>query len=173
MSSGLIHIYCGDGKGKTTAAVGLAVRASGAGKKVLFSQFLKSGLSSEIAVLQMIDGITIRHCDTERGWVRDMTDSQREQAACDYDCFLRDLFREAAGFDLFVLDEVSPACNHGLVSQDGLVELLERKPEGLEVVITGREPSGALAELADYVTVMKKIKHPFDRGVMAREGIEF
>ena len=171
--SGLIHIYCGDGKGKTTAAVGLAIRAAGAGKKVLFSQFLKDGTSSEITVLRAIDGITVRHCDTVRGWVRGMTDSQRGQAAYDYSEFLQELFLASAGYDLLVLDEVITACQYRLVPVEALVELLKGKLDELEVVLTGREPSSDLTALADYVTVMKKRKHPYNRGVSARKGIEF
>jgi cob(I)alamin adenosyltransferase len=171
--SGLIHIYCGDGKGKTTAAVGLAVQAAGAGQKVLFAQFLKTDMSSEIPVLRGLDGVRVRHCATVRGWVRDMTEPQRTQAAGDYNGFLAELFREAEAYDLLVLDEVITACGAGFIQPAALARLLETKPEGLEVVLTGRDPDPALTELADYITEMRKKKHPFDRGIRARKGIEF
>ena len=171
--SGLIHIYCGDGKGKTTAAAGLAVRAAGAGKRVLFAQFLKDGTSSEIPVLKGIDGVRVRLCHTVTGWVRDMTASQREQAARDYGCFLAELFQAAEAYDLLVLDEAVGACNHGLIREEALTAFLREKPAALEVVLTGRDPSPALMALGDYITEMRKMKHPFDRGIRARKGIEF
>ena len=171
--SGRIHIYCGNGKGKTTAAVGLSVRAAGAGKRVLFAQFLKTGTSGEIGILRDIDGIEVRHCATVRGWVRNMSDPQKETAATDYERFLEDLLREAPDYDLLVVDEAAAACRYGLISVERLAEFLRNKPESLEVVLTGRDPDPELMELADYITEMKKIRHPFDQGVRARQGIEF
>ena len=167
---GLIHIYCGNGKGKTTAAVGLTVRAAGAGKRVLFAQFFKSGDSSEIAVLQSLPTVTTYHCDTVRGFFSRMTGEQRAQAAR---AMLRLLFDRAQEADLLVLDEAVSACNHGMIPEAELIRFLGAKPEALEVVMTGREPSEALLETADYVTEMRKIRHPFDAGVRARRGIEF
>ena len=171
--SGLIHIYCGDGKGKTTAAVGLAVRAAGAGKRVLFAQFLKPDTSSEIGILRKIDGIEVRHCATVQGWVRDMSDPRKQTAAADYERFLEDLLREAPDYDLLVLDEAAAACRYGLISAGTLAGFLREKPETLEVVLTGRDPDSVLLETADYVTEMRKLRHPFDQGVRARKGIEF
>ena len=171
--SGLIHIYCGDGKGKTTAAVGLAVRAAGAGKRVLFAQFLKTDTSSEIGVLRKIDGIEVRHCNTVRGRVRNMSAAQKKTVAEDYSRFLTELFRAAPEYDLLILDEAAAACRHGLISAGLLAEYLRNKPDALEVVLTGRDPDPELMALADYITEMKKIRHPFDRGIRARQGIEF
>lgn len=169
---GLIHIYCGNGKGKTTAAVGLAVRAAGAGKRVLFAQFLKPGTSSEIPVLRAA-GVDVRHCGTVRGWARSMTGEQRTAAAVDYGAFLEELFRDAPDYDLLVLDEAAAACRWELIREERLAELLAAKPEALETVVTGRDPGPALMALADYVTEMKKVRHPYDRGIAAREGVEY
>jgi cob(I)alamin adenosyltransferase len=110
---GLVHTYTGDGKGKTTAAVGLSVRAAGAGKTVLFAQFLKDGSSSEIAVLNEIENIKTRHCETVTGWVKDMTEEERAKAKADYARFLSDLFAEAEAedADLLILDEILAAVN--------------------------------------------------------------
>lgn len=170
---GLIHIYCGDGKGKTTAAVGLAVRAAGAGKKVVFTQFFKDGSSSEIKVLQGVENIQIRHCNTVRGFWKRMTDAQKARASADYTQLFSDVARLAMDADLLVLDEIVSACNHGTIAEVAVTDFLRSKPEKLEVVLTGRNPSEHLLHLADYVTQMQKIKHPYDRGIAARKGIEF
>lgn len=170
--AGLIHLYCGDGKGKTTAAVGLAVRASGAGKRVIFTQFFKDGSSSEVEALKTLPGIRTIHAQTVKGFYRSMTPEQREQAREDYTALFRQV---AAGkdADLLILDEIVSACNRGVVPETLVTDFLRSKPSGLEVVLTGRNPSPALMELADYITEMRKLRHPYDRGVVARRGIEF
>lgn len=170
---GLIHVYCGDGKGKTTAAIGLAVRAAGAGKRVVFTQFFKDGSSSEIKVLQGVENIQILHCNTVRGFWKRMTDAQKARASADYTQLLSDVARLAMDADLLVLDEIVSACNHGTIAEVAVTDFLRSKPEKLEVVLTGRDPSECLLRLADYVTQMQKIKHPYDRGIAARKGIEF
>lgn len=171
---GLIHIYCGDGKGKTTAAVGLSVRAAGAGKRVLFTQFFKDGSSSEIKILEQLPQVRTDICKTHYGFYKRMDETERCQARRDYTALLEDALEKARDFaGLLVLDEVISACNHGMVPEDRLLAFLERKPKDLEVVLTGRSPSQALLALADYVTEMKKEKHPYDWGVPARKGIEF
>ena len=170
---GRIHIYCGDGKGKTTAAVGLAVRAAGAGKKVVFTQFFKDGSSSEIRVLQGVENIQMLHCNTVRGFWKRMTDEQKARVSEDYTRLFSDVTRLAMDAGLLVLDEIIAACNHGAVTEVAVADFLRSKPERLEVVLTGRNPSERLLRLADYVTQMQKIKHPYDRGIAARKGIEF
>lgn len=171
--AGLIHIYCGDGKGKTTAAVGLAVRAAGAGKNVVFTQFFKDGSSSEISQLNRLETIHTLHCQTVKKLFRGMNDAEKEKASADYTALLSRVFQAARDADLLVLDEVISACNHGTVPEAMVTAFLRQKPETLEVVLTGRNPSEALLCLADYVTQMQKIKHPFDHGIPARKGIEY
>ena len=170
---GLIHIYCGDGKGKTTAAVGLAVRAAGAGKKVVFTQFFKDGSSSEIKVLQNVENIRTLHCKTVRGFWKRMTDEQKAKVCADHTGFFAEITQLARNADLLILDEIISACNHSTVAETAVTVFLRQKPENLEVVLTGRNPSEHLLRLADYVTQMQKIKHPYDRGIAARKGIEF
>lgn len=171
--SGLIHIYCGDGKGKTTAAIGLAIRAAGAGKRVVFAQFFKDGSSSEISVLKAVGNIQAVHCNTVRGFWKRMDDVQKAKASKDYTSFLAEIIVLAKDADLLVLDEIISACNHGAVTEAAVLDFLRDKPNGLEVVLTGRNPSKALLELADYVSEIRKVKHPYDCGIAAREGIEF
>lgn len=171
--SGLIHLYCGDGKGKTTAALGLALRAAGAGKQVVFTQFFKDGSSSEIGPLAALPGVRVFHADTVRGFYRNMTPTQREQAGKDYTALFRQVTQAAQEADLLILDEIVSACNRGVVPEKLVTDFLREKPARLEVVLTGRNPSAALLELADYITEMRKLRHPFDRGIGARKGIEF
>lgn len=172
--TGLIHIYCGKGKGKTTAATGLAIRAVGAGKKVVFTQFLKKGNSSEIDVLKRIEGISVYTLSTHRGFYKNLNEEQRKETKKEYGKLLETVMEESQNnADVLVLDEILSACTHGIADEDKLIEFLKNKPEGLEVVMTGRNPSEKLMETADYITEMTKIKHPYDRGIKARKGIEF
>ncbi|MBQ7875139.1 MAG: cob(I)yrinic acid a,c-diamide adenosyltransferase [Oscillospiraceae bacterium] len=170
---GLIHIYCGNGKGKTTAATGLAVRAAGFGKKVIFTQFFKNGSSCEIKSLKKLENISLFHCETPYGLFSKMTEEEKESAKKDYSELLERALSSAEEADLLVLDEAVSSCNYGIINEERLCEFLENKPKELEVVLTGRHPSEKLLSLADYVTEMKKIKHPYDEGIGARKGIEF
>ena len=167
---GLIHLYCGDGKGKTTAAVGLSVRAAGAGKRVLFAQFLKDGSSSELNILRALQNVEVACCEQNFGFFRSMDEQTKAAARLTYSALLR---KSADGVDLLVLDEAVAACNHGLIEEATLIDFLRRRLETLEVVLTGRNPSQHLLDAADYVTEMRKCKHPFDRGIAARRGVEF
>ncbi|MDO4260800.1 MAG: cob(I)yrinic acid a,c-diamide adenosyltransferase [Eubacteriales bacterium] len=173
LKKGCLQIYCGDGKGKTTAAVGLAVRAAGTGLKVLFCQVMKDGTSGEVEMLKKL-GVSYQCCTDRFGFFWNMTDAQKEEAAKAY----TDVFLDAAAqaraedYDLFVVDEFMSAYNHGLIDQKKALTFLMERPERLEIVLTGRDPGEELLELADYVTEMRKIKHPFDRGIPARRGIE-
>jgi len=170
---GCIHIYCGDGKGKTTASVGLAVRAAGNGMKVLFCQCMKDGTSSEVKMLQKL-GITYCCCPERFGFYWNMTDEQKEKAAHAYTHLFEEVTRRAEEekYDLLVIDEFMSAYNHGLIHQKTALYFLVNKPKHLEVVLTGRDPGEELLKLADYVTKMRKVKHPFDEGIPARKGIE-
>ena len=175
---GLIHIYCGDGKGKSTAAAGLAVRAAGRGLKVLMVRFLKTDDSGEVPVLQGIPGITLVPCDKTFGFTFRMTPEEKKEAAAYYQQKFLDACRLAGQegknqVDLLILDEIMAAVNTGMVSQEDVIRFLEEKPDHLEVVLTGRNPSEKLASLADYVSEIRAVKHPFTEGVSAREGIEF
>ena len=171
--TGRVHIYCGDGKGKTTAAVGLAIRAAGAGKRVLFTQFFKDGSSSEIRILSQIDNIQVLHKQTVRGFFSRMTAEQRAIASRDYSQHFREICTLCRDKDVLILDEIISACNHDTIQESELVSFLENRPENLEVVLTGRNPSSELLSAADYVTKMEKMKHPFDQGISARKGIEY
>jgi len=169
----MIHLYYGDGKGKTTAACGLAVRAAGAGLRVLFLQFFKNGSSSEIASLSGIRGVDVLLPDVHHGRYKSMDEAQREAVGESYRALLRTVERQAAGYDLIVLDEAVSAYGYGLLGQTQLPDFLRKEGQNREIVLTGRTPQPELLALADYATEMRKEKHPFDRGVKARKGIEF
>lgn len=173
--NGCIHIYCGDGKGKTSAALGLAVRAAGRGKQVLLVRFLKSDDSGEIPVLNEISGITVIPCDRSFGFVFSMTDEMRKEAACYYQNCFEAVCKQAVEehFDVLIMDELMAACNYGMVLEADILCFLKNKPSYMEVIMTGREPSEAICEMADYVSEIKMIKHPYTKGIPAREGIEY
>lgn len=171
---GLVHIYCGEGKGKTTCSVGLTVRACGYGLNVLFMQFLKSGDSSELKVLRSLDGITVLGTKPIKKFSFQMTEEEKQETrdvnAAQFNDMLKLLHEQK--FDMLVLDECLGAIEAGLLDEQLIVDFLKSKPEHLEVVLTGRYPSDTLVELADYVSRIDKVKHPFDKGIPARAGIE-
>lgn len=173
--SGLVHIYCGDGKGKTTAAAGLAVRAAGRGKRVLIARFLKTDDSGEVAVLNSIPGIYVKPCVKTFGFFYQMTEETKTEAKEYYGELFDETWKQAAEerFDMLILDEIMAACRYGLVPEKKLEERLKNRPPRLEVILTGRDPWPGLLELADYVSEVCKRKHPFDTGGKARKGIEW
>ena len=172
---GCVHIYCGDGKGKTSSAVGLAVRASGRGKKVLIVRFLKTEDSGEVEVLRKIPGITVTPCDRTFGFVFRMNEEQKREAGAYFQSRFETAVKTAVedGVDLLVLDEILASCNYGMVREDDVAEFLRNRPAEMEVVLTGRDPSDRLIALADYVSEIKMVKHPYTQGIGAREGIEY
>lgn len=178
---GLIHIYCGDGKGKTTAAVGLAVRMAGSGGQVVIARFLKDEASSEVNVLRGIKGIEVLPCGRGFGFTWQMTEEVRQEAAAYYKQLLADAFERAVCLAkqqaeqkiLLILDEVCAAINSGLIEEKQLLLFLDSSKEWIEVVMTGRDPLPSMAERADYISELQKKKHPFDNGVTARKGIEY
>ena len=169
----MIHLYHGNGKGKTTAACGLAVRAAGSGMKVLFVQFFKSGNSSEIKVLSSVPSIKILLPGIYYGRYKNMTESQKEETAIRYRSFMDEVISESSCYDLIVLDESVSVYGYGLVDKDAFIDFLKQNKDKKEIVLTGREPADELKEIADYITEMRKEKHPFDKGVKARKGIEY
>ena len=170
----MIHIYFGGGKGKTTAACGLAVRAAGAGRRVLFCQFLKSGESCERLAMRRLEDIEWLGAPMD-GFLFQMGADERSAA----EAAQRDVFRDAAmrmkcgRYGLVVLDEVLWLAVEGIVPERELVCALKAVPEGCEVVLTGASAPEKVLACADYVTEMRKVKHPFDRGARARRGVEF
>lgn len=171
---GLIHIYCGDGKGKTTAALGLAVRCSGHGNNILFVQFLKSRPTGELKALTLIPNIEVMRGKENNKFTFQMTAEEKQevlQKHMELFAVVKDKCQKEK-IDLLVLDEIIGACNTGVFDLDELVDFLKNKPAELEVVMTGRNPKETLTELADYVSEICKRKHPFEKGIPARTGVE-
>ena len=169
----MIHLYYGDGKGKTTAACGLAVRAAGSGMRVLFTQFFKNGTSCEMTALSAIDSIDILLPQEYRGRYKTMDAPQRAAISRHYHAFLREIIEKAKAYDMIVLDEAVSAFGYGMFDAEELLAFLKAEGQAREIVLTGRSPAPELLGLADYATEMRKEKHPFDRGIAARKGIEF
>ena len=175
MEQGLIHIYCGDGKGKTSAAIGLAVRAAGSGLKVLFTRFLKNESSGELAILDDISQIKVLHLEKSYGFFKNLSEEKKQEVRETYLQLWRAIELEilTGRYDVLVIDEFMAAYRYGLIPNEEAVQFLKDRPDNLEVVLTGRDPSEDLIRIADYVSEIRKVKHPFDCGVYARRGIEY
>ena len=173
MDTGRIHIYFGDGKGKTTAAVGQAVRAAGHGFRVLFFQFLKDNSSNERKILEQISNITCLPGREQVKFVSRMNGDEKAELLHYNNKALDEIVKFCSPIDLLVMDEALCAVGLKVLSEEKLISFLQHKPRGLEIVLTGHQVSDRMKEIADYATEMHKIKHPYDLGKLAREGIEF
>ena len=168
---GYIQVYTGDGKGKTTAALGLALRAAGAGLKVYFAQFIKGAKYSEHnSLLKFADVITVTQFGRDC-FIRGTPDKKDIQAAM---AGLEEVKRVvlSGDYDVVILDEVNIAIWYKLFQVDDLLDLIGKKPLHVEIVITGRNADPRIIEAADLVTEMKELKHYYKKGVLARDGIE-
>ena len=171
--TGRIHIYYGDGKGKTTAAVGLAVRAAGSGLKVLFFQFLKDNSSNVRKILEALPGVTCLPGREPVKFVSKMNGDERIEFRHYNNKALDEIIKFCGPFDMLILDEALCALNLEVLSEEKLISFIQHKPRGLEIVMTGPRLPDNLLEMADYVTEVRKVKHQFDLGRSARKGIEF
>lgn len=199
----MIQLYTGDGKGKTTAAVGQAVRAAGSGYRVMFCQFMKGGETGELEVLKELSQVEIYRCEREFPFFNAMTDRDKEEITEIHNAIIRNIIRRFDGLNntgnistngsgavglMVVLDEITYPLNWGLIDVSlfkdlvGKVKALYNGRSGdsgeeslsrIELVLTGREPDRFILENADYITEMKKLRHPFDCGIQARKGIEY
>lgn len=170
MEQGLVHLYAGDGKGKTTAAMGLALRALGNKKRVTVVQFLKGMPSGEADLLHQL-GATVYRAENITKFVFQMTEQEKIEAKAAYTQLLQQAACQPT--DLLVLDEACAACALEMVDVQMLKDVVQKRPEGLELVLTGRDPAQWMIEAADYYTEMCCRKHPYEKGIAARKGIEF
>lgn len=174
---GLVIVHTGDGKGKTTAALGLALRAWGSGLRVLILQFIKGGqrygeLDAIKALKNVRDTIEVRQCGL--GFTRRDESRKAEHIEAAKEA-VREAEREivSGAWDLIILDEINYAVKFGLLATEEVLRLLREKPPTLHLVLTGRDAQPEIVEAADLVTEMKLVKHPFERGIKAQKGIEF
>lgn len=170
MQRGLVHLYWGDGKGKTTAAMGLALRALGNGSRVVIVQFLKGMESGEIALLRQL-GATIYRGKAGQKFVFQMNEEEKQLTREMQTENLLQALRTPA--DLLILDEACAACQLNMVDVDLLKQAVLQKPSAQELVLTGREPAGWMQDAADYSTEMRCHRHPYENGITARKGVEF
>ena len=170
MEKGMLQVYTGDGKGKTTAAIGLAVRAAGAGFKVFIGQFVKSMEYSEIKILENIDNIDVKqyglNCFIEKE--PEQKDIKAAQEGLEE---IKEVLTSGK-YDIVILDEANIAVYFDLFSVEELIEVIDSRNEGIEVIVTGRKAKERLMDKADLVTDMQEIKHYYEKGVKARDGIE-
>jgi len=167
---GLVIVHTGDGKGKTTAALGLALRAFGAGLKVLILQFIKGKKDSgELKALKLL-GVEIKQCGL--GFItKENFAEQKKSARAAIELAQKEILSGA--WDLIILDEINYAVKFGLLDAPEILSLIKIRPPELHLVFTGRDALPELIEVADLVTEMKLIKHPFQKGISAQLGIEF
>lgn len=173
ISLGLIQVYTGDGKGKTTAALGLALRAAGHGLRTYFGQFMKGQAYGEIEAARLLSPYLAIEQYGQPSFVH-------VQRATEEDVRLAQEGLESARkamlggeYDLVVLDEVCVALHFELLTLEQLLAFLDGKPDGVELILTGRRAPQGLLDRADLVTEMREIKHPFEQGILARKGIEY
>lgn len=172
---GFLHVYYGNGVGKTTAAVGLAIRAAGANKRVLLSRFMKSDSSSELAILKTIPNITIMKNTKVFGYYYSMSKEEKNMAYEYYNTQLHTACTTAINghYDLLILDELLCVYSYPLIDQEYFIKFIQNPPQNLDILITGKTPVPEIISCADYISETKKIRHPYDNGVLPREGIEY
>lgn len=167
----MIHLYCGNGKGKTTAAMGLALRAAGRGERVVIAQFLKGADSGERYALAQLSQVELLPLPEQVKFTFQMDEQERKEAARRCRALLEVARERGKNCFLLVLDEACAAVNSGLLPLEELLDCLDNLT--CEIVLTGRDPAPQLLERADYITQMEPLRHPYQRGITARKGIEW
>ncbi|MBS7615662.1 cob(I)yrinic acid a,c-diamide adenosyltransferase [Candidatus Bathyarchaeota archaeon] len=173
LEKGLVQVYTGDGKGKTSAAFGMALRAIGRGMKVYIIQFIKGGFDyGELYIVDKLPNLKLKAFG--RGtFVTQQPPSEEDVKLAEEAFRLAKETVENGEYDMVILDEVNVAINLKLISLEKVLELIKNKPKHVELVLTGRYAPKELIEAADLVTEMREIKHPFRKGCQARKGIEY
>lgn len=172
LEQGCVQVYTGNGKGKTTAALGLALRAVGRGLKVCFFQFIKGGGPyGEHLVAERLAPLFTIIATGRPGWVNTTDITEDRRLAQEAFIKARELLTSGE-YDLFICDEINGAIGFGLIDVEQVLELIQRKPEKTELVLTGRNAHERIVAAADLVTEMREIKHYYKAGVPARTGIE-
>lgn len=173
LKKGLVQVYTGDGKGKTSAAFGLALRAIGRGLKVYIIQFIKGGFDyGELYIIDKLPNLKLKAFG--RGKFVTHQPPEKVDIAFAEEAFqLADKVVKSGDYDMVILDEINVALNLKLISLKEVLELIRNKPKHVELVLTGRYAPNEIIEIADLVTEMKEIKHPYRKGCQARKGIDY
>ncbi len=173
LEQGLVQVYTGNGKGKTSAAFGLALRAIGRGLKVYVIQFIKGGFDyGELYVVDKLPNLKLKAFG--RGeFVTEKPPGKEDIELAQEALALAEQVVKSGEYDIVILDEINIALNLKLINLDEVLELIKNKPKHVELVLTGRYAPSEIIETADLVTEMKEVKHPFNKGYKAREGIEY
>lgn len=175
----MIHLYTGNGKGKTTAAIGLCIRAAGWNLQVCFAQFMKGNDTGELYVLKSLPDVIILRSEKNFGFYSSMSESDKEELTEIHNHILDKILElvESGNCRLVILDEITYPVNWGLLDMEKLKRLLTYGKQGeeqeIELVLTGRSAQVLLSDMADYVTEMECVRHPYEKGTGARKGIEF
>lgn len=172
---GLIHIYCGNGKGKTTAALGLAIRAAGAGYKVHIVQLLKGSETSELESLKLLPNIKTARLPKNFGFTFSMSEQDKQEITVCHNNMLISAYEQMKNheFDMLIIDEFFAAYEKNLISKEIAEKLVFEKEKNCELILTGRNPTEKFLAAADYVSEINAVKHPYEKGISARKGIEF
>ena len=172
----MIHLYSGDGKGKTSIATGMAVRAAGAGRSVTLARFMKGGESAELAPLKKL-GVRVIEAEKKFPFFSQMTEAEKAEITTCHNRILAEVINvihsPAEKGQLIIFDEITYPVSFGLIDIDKLKALLANISEQVELVMTGRDPADFLVEAADYHSELVKKRHPYDDGISARYGIEY
>lgn len=177
----MIHLYSGDGKGKTSIAIGMSVRFAGAGGHVIFAQFMKGNESSELNILRQLDNVKVLKVEKEFGFYNKMTEQDKSEITGLHNEILGEIAetieqikeKNACPQLLIVLDEITYPCRWKLIDEAAFKDLLKDLPECVEVVMTGRDPHDYMIESSDYWSDVEMKRHPFEKGIAARKGVEF
>lgn len=173
LERGLVQVYTGNGKGKTSAAFGLAMRAAGRGLKVCIIQFIKGGFDyGELYVIDKLPNLTLKAFGRGKFITTNPPQEEDFKLAKQAFQFARQVIKNGE-HDIVILDEINVALNLKLLDLEEVIELIKNKPHNVELVLTGRNAPDQLIETADLVTEMKEVKHPFSKGFPARKGIEY
>ncbi|MEG0013744.1 MAG: cob(I)yrinic acid a,c-diamide adenosyltransferase [Cellulosilyticaceae bacterium] len=176
MEQGLVQIYCGNGKGKTTSAIGLGIRAIGSKLKVIMIQFLKNDNTGECETLKNLEPyFKVFHFEKRRGFTWTLTDEEKAELKNEIAMAIKFAKKvmDTEECDVLILDEIFGAISGGFVTEEELCELIDGKTDQVELVLTGRDVPESVAQRAAYISKIEPVKHPMNEGIMARKGIEY
>jgi cob(I)alamin adenosyltransferase len=174
LKKGCIQVYTGEGKGKTTASVGLAVRARGSDLRVIFVQFVKGGsMSGELAMLKKLGVEVVRTAEKNSGLMKNGGLTEDDYAAAAEAWKIANNAITSGNYDMVICDEINVAMHYNMINTIEVVHTLQNRPETVEVVCTGRNVPELISDIADLITEMRPHKHPYQAGIPARKGVEF